>query len=50
MSIEKEGSIQINDSDVVAIHDLKELGYDQELVRASVNLIFVVTECLLMPL
>ncbi|KAL1757995.1 amino acid/polyamine transporter I [Schizophyllum commune] len=50
MSVEKEGSIQIDDSDVVAIHDLKELGYDQELVRASANLTFVVAECLLMPL
>ncbi|KAL1720182.1 amino acid permease-domain-containing protein [Schizophyllum commune] len=31
MSVEKEGSIQIDDA--VAIHDLNELGYEQELVR-----------------
>ncbi|KAL1682103.1 amino acid/polyamine transporter I [Schizophyllum commune] len=34
MSVEKEASVQIDDSDVVAIHDLKELGYEQELVRS----------------
>ncbi|KAI5888051.1 amino acid transporter [Schizophyllum commune H4-8] len=32
MSVEKAGSIQIDDA--VAIHDLKELGYEQELVRS----------------
>ena len=37
MSVEKEGSIQIDDA--VAIHDLNELGYEQELVRVSDPLI-----------
>ena len=39
MSVEKEGSIQIDDA--VAIHDLNELGYEQELVRVRDPLIRV---------
>ncbi|KAL1687845.1 amino acid/polyamine transporter I [Schizophyllum commune] len=48
MSVEKEASVQIDDSDVVAIHDLKELGYEQELVRSRglPHILFsVITAC-----
>ena len=45
MSVGKEGSIQIDDA--VAIHDLNELGYEQELVRVSDPLISLFTRCML---
>ena len=45
MSVEKEGSIQIDDA--VAIHDLNELGYEQVLVRVSDPLISISTRCML---